>query len=109
VFAVGQRVRVAACAEDPSNDVPLTDEAGKRRVASLDSGTEVAILAWRPGWSGTARYRVRATDSGDEGWLAVGNLDRTRSASGSDPASSPPVTTRALPDAALGRPFGKRN
>jgi hypothetical protein len=101
---------VAACADDPSSNVTLTDEAGKARVASLPSGTEVAILAWRPGWAGAARYRVRATGSADEGWLAVGNLDRTQSAnaSGSTAAPQAPAGPAPLPRGEPGRRFGQR-
>jgi len=33
----------------------MTDEAGTRPLTSLGDGTEVAILAWRPGWAGTTR------------------------------------------------------
>jgi hypothetical protein len=102
-------VFVAASAREPSSDVTLTDEAGKERLASLRTGTEVAILAWRPGWSGTARYRVRATGSGDEGWLAVGNLDRTQSANWSDLAapSRPPAGPAPLPRGDSRRRFGQ--
>jgi len=111
VFAVGQRVCIAVSAENGSRRVSLTDEAGQHTVASLSGGTEVAILAWRPGWAGAARYRVRATGSGDEGWLAVGDLDRTQSANRSD-AAVPPSRgvdrpARLAPGHA-GRPFGSR-
>src|SRR5947207_7236346 len=65
VFAVGADVYVA-CAGDRSARATLTDDAGKKDLASLGDGTQVPILGWRPGWSGPARYRVRATDSGLE-------------------------------------------
>ena len=88
VFAVGRRV-YAACAGDRSARVTLTD-ADERPLATLRDGTEVAILAWRPGWGGTARYRVRATDAGLEGWLPVGNLRGTEAATSSAPTAPPP-------------------
>jgi len=93
VFAVGRRVYVA-CAGDRSARVMLTDNAGKRPLASLGDGTEVAILAWRPGWAGTTQYRVRATDSGLEGWLPVGNLRSTEAAISSAPTAPPPPAVR---------------
>ena len=90
VFAVGARVHVA-CAGDISVPVTLMDEADKRSLARLNDGTEVAILAWRPGWSGTTRYRVRATTSGLEGWLPVANLRSTKVAIAPSPTAPPPV------------------
>lgn len=79
VFAVGHRAYVA-CAGDRSARVTLTDHADTTPLASLGDGSEVAILAWRPGWGGNTRYHVRATDSGLEGWLPVGNLRGTAAA-----------------------------
>jgi hypothetical protein len=76
VFAVGRRVYVAST-NDRSVSVTLTDDGGKTPVANLGDGTEVAILAWRPGWSGNTRYHVRTTSSGVEGWIPVGNLRGT--------------------------------
>src|SRR5213593_2248007 len=84
VFPVGRRVYVA-CADERPARVALTDEAGTRPLMSLGDGTEVAILAWRPGWAGATRYRVRATDSGFEGWLPVGNLRGTKAATALPP------------------------
>jgi hypothetical protein len=99
VFAVGQRIYVA-CGGYPWTPATLTDDAGKRPLASLGDGTEVAILGWRPGWGGGTRYRVRATDSGLEGWLPVGNLRATAAAPASAPTTSTPA---AVPPAARGR------
>ena len=108
VFAVGRRVYVA-CAGDRSARVMLTDSAGKRPLASLGDGTEVAILAWRPGWAGTTQYRVRATDSGLEGWLPVGNLRSTEAASSSAPTPPPPAVRPAtLRVGESRRRFGQR-
>jgi hypothetical protein len=50
------------------------DEADKTPLATLDDGVEVRILAWRPGWAGTTRYRVRAILSGLDGWLVEHHL-----------------------------------
>ena len=111
VFAVGADVYVA-CAGDGSARATLTDDAGKKDLASLSDGAQVAILGWRPGWSGAARYRVRATDSGLEGWLPVGSLRGTK-------VPLPASTTAVLPspiDSAParigeseGRRFGQRS
>ena len=87
VFAVGRRVYVAC--GDRTTRVALTDDSGKRPLATLGDGTEVAILAWRPGWAGTTRYRVRATASHLEGWLPVANLRGTETAVSPAPAASP--------------------
>ena len=105
VFAVGRRVYVAG-ASDRSTRVTLTDEA-ERPLASLNEGDEVTIVAWRPGWAGTARYCVRVTDSGREGWLPVGNLRSTQAA-----ISSPPTAPAARPAAlraAASQTFGRRS
>ena len=48
VFAVGRRVYVA-CPNGSSSRVTLTDDSGRVPVASLVDGSEVTILAWRPG------------------------------------------------------------
>ena len=96
VFAVGRQVYVAGAGE-PSARVTLMDDAGKKPLASLDDGTQVAILGWRPGWAGTARYRVRATGSGLEGWLGVGNLRYTEAAISSAPTAPPLPDVRPAP------------
>ena len=70
VFAVGQRVSVTCSGGQPTR-VALTDDAGAKALGNLVDGTEVEILAWRPNGFRGARYRVRATSGGVEGWLAV--------------------------------------
>jgi hypothetical protein len=75
VFAVGRRVHVA-CAAGRSEGATLT-AADDQPLAILRDGAEVAIVGWRPGWSGGTRYGVRVTASGLEGWLGVGNLRGT--------------------------------
>jgi hypothetical protein len=112
VFAVGQQVYVA-CAGDRSARATLTDDAGKKPLASLGDGAQVAILGWRPGVAGTARYRVRATDSGLDGWLPVGNLRLTEAAIAPAPTASPlpavdPAPLRVGGVAGSGRRFGQR-
>ena len=95
VFAVGRRVYVAGSGNRLA-PVTLTDDAGRMAVASLLDGCEVAILGWRPGWAGSARYRVRAMRTGIEGWLAVGNLRSTETAMSLTPgAPAPPATSPA--------------
>jgi hypothetical protein len=102
VFAVGRRVYVA-CEGDRSAPATLMD-ANKKPLATLRDGTEVAILAWRPGWGGTTRYRVRATDSHLEGWLPVGNLRGTEAVTLSAATVPPPS---AIPPTPLrGEEFG---
>ena len=111
VFAVGRRVFVAG-AGDRLARATLTDEAGKMPLESLGDGTEVAILAWRPALAGATRYRVRATDSGFEGWLPVGNLRGTKAAI---PASTTAVLPSPIDSAPArigeseGRRFGQRS
>lgn len=97
VFAVGRRVYVASTS-DRSVSVTLTDDGGKTPIANLGDGTEVAILAWRPGWAGNTRYCVRTTNSGVEGWLPVGNLRGTVA------AVAPLVAALSVP---TGRPARK--
>lgn len=89
VFAVGRRVYVA-CAGERSSPATLTDGAGKIALANLTDGTEVAILAWRPGSAGGTLYKVRATHSDVEGWLPVGNLRGTEVAVAAALTTSPP-------------------
>jgi hypothetical protein len=79
VFGIGRRVHVACCATDDSSRVTLTD-GDEKPLVTLAVDTEVAILAWRPNWSGNTRYRVRATGSGLEGWVSVWNLRETKAA-----------------------------
>jgi hypothetical protein len=76
VFAVGGRAYIA-CPTGSSSGVTLTDESGNVPVANLVDGSEVTILAWRPGRASETRYRVRATATGTDGWLPVGNLRAT--------------------------------
>jgi len=111
VFAVGRRVYVA-CVGDRSGPVTLTDDSGKKPLASLTDGAEVAILAWRPGWAGTTRYRVRATASGFEGWLPVGNLRSTEAAilpAATAPAAVGPAPVQLGDSGGSGRRFGQRS
>jgi hypothetical protein len=74
--------------------VTLTDGLGTAALATLSHATEVAIVAWRPDRSGTTLYRVRAMESGLEGWLAV---DHLRSLPVAVPPSAPPSSRAVLP------------
>src|SRR5262245_12963140 len=96
VFAVGRRVYVA-CAGERSARVTLTDDAGQTPLATLSDGTEVSILAWRPGWAGATRYRVRVTASDIEGWLSVANLRSTEAAAPLAPSGPPPPARPPAP------------
>jgi hypothetical protein len=111
VFAVGRRVYVA-CAGGRLAHVVLTDDGGADAPDRLADGTEVEILAWRPRGSGGARYRVRSTSNGLEGWLAVDNLRSTPFAV-SAPIEPPRAATgsaqlRATESEESGRRFGQR-
>jgi hypothetical protein len=113
VFPVGGRVYVM-CAGNESARATLTDDTGTQLLATLADGTEMMILGWRPGWSGTARYRVRSTETGLEGWLRVGNLRGTEAPTFPAPAvatppavSSPQRSGEQVGDST--RPFGLRN
>ena len=91
VFAVGGRVYVARVADGQAR-VTLTDDLGKTAVATLDDGTEVTVLGWRPTGAGGARYEVRVTATGVEGWLGVSNLRGT-------PKAPPPPASQPAPSA----------
>jgi hypothetical protein len=106
VFAVGGRAFVA-CEHERSTGVALTDGEGKGPLSSLGDGTHVGILAWRPGPGSTTRYLVRAIDSGDEGWLAVGNLRRT-AAPVAPAVAAAPEASRGAPGPSASR-FGRRS
>lgn len=116
VFAVGQRVFVACPSDGPAR-ATLTDDGGKIALATVGDGTQVAILAWRPGVGSSTRYRVRATDDTSiEGWLAVGNLRGSERAVA--PATGEPTPPPRAPGSAphragehedSGRRFGQRS
>lgn len=112
VFAVGQRVSVTCSGGQPTR-VALTDDAGGRALGNLVDGTEVEIIAWRPNGFRGARYCVRATSNGVEGWLAVASL---RGPGNAAPAAGIGFDSvgNAIPVAASGTPvdtgrrFGQR-
>jgi hypothetical protein len=95
VFAVGWRAYVARSDGGPAR-IRLTDDVGADGVASLAAGSEVEILAWRPLGSAGARYRVRSTGNGLEGWLAAGNL-RKPPAAAPAPRPAPLRAEKAAP------------
>jgi hypothetical protein len=80
----------------------LMDESDKTPLAALDDGVEVRILAWRPGWAGTTRYRVRAVLSDLEGWLLGANLRGTEMF-----VPVEPPTPAVADSAGSGRRFGE--
>jgi hypothetical protein len=106
VFAIGRRVYIAG-AGAPSPRVTLTDDR-ERPLASLSEGAEVTVVAWRPGWAGTTRYCVRATDSGLEGWLPAGDLRSTKAAIPSPSAAPFPPAARPAGSETSARRFGQR-
>jgi hypothetical protein len=85
VFSVGRRVLVSC---PPGSVATVTDENGSTAVATLDEGTEVEILAWRPRGAGGPRYRVRSTREGIEGWMSSRSLRRPAEAPAATPAPS---------------------
>jgi hypothetical protein len=103
IFAVGWRAYVARSDGGPVR-VRLTDDAGADGVTSLAAGSEVEILAWRPLGSGGARYRVRSTGNGLEGWLPAGNLRRPPAGPPSAPRKVQPAATARSRQAKRGRP-----
>jgi len=109
VFAVGGRAYTAG---GRSAGVTLTDD-NEGPLAALSEGTEVMIIAWRPGWNGTTRYCVRMMDSGLEGWLPASELRSTKDAISLPPAATPPAdprpeVPRTRDSAGSGRRFGQR-
>jgi hypothetical protein len=84
------------------------DEGDKQRIGCLDDGVEVTVLAWRPGWTGTARYRVRATASETEGWLPTENLRATETAVAVAATPSPAGPPSPAQGQDPPRPFGGR-
>jgi hypothetical protein len=80
------------------------DEPDKTALASLDDGVEVTILGWRPGWSGMARYSVRAVISGLEGWLPAASLRGTEAFVPAAPDASAVADTVTVDS---GRRFGE--
>lgn len=97
VLGVGWRVIVKS--QGGEGRVTLTDETGTSALATVEDGTEVEILAWRPHRGGDTRYRVVSTPGGVEGWLGGASL-RARPPSPSftvAPAAAPPKTVTASP------------
>jgi hypothetical protein len=90
----------------------LKDDAGAVARSSLSDGTEVEIVAWRPGRFGDTRYRVRSTGTGLEGWLASDHLRTTKVAVApaeetvQSAAASDSRRGKAVADS--GRRFGQR-
>jgi hypothetical protein len=110
VFAIGRRM--LACTEHRSGRVALTDPAGTTPCATLRNDTEVAIVAWRPGGTGSATlYLVHAMESGEEGWIGAGNLKgkpvpvvpRVVAVAPRPPATPPPAAKRKRPIASKAR------
>jgi hypothetical protein len=105
VLAVGQRVFVHSL-DSPTRPVALGDETGILSGEHVIDGLEVEVMAWRPRGPTDTRYRVR-TPGGVDGWLAAGNLRKSRVA---PPAPSSPASAQmAVPAAGNVRPFGQRS
>ena len=107
VFAVGQRVCVQLADRDHLR-VSLNDEAGAQVLGSLANGEQVEIVGWRPSGSHGARYQVRATDGGLQGWLAVVSLRDPRATIQAGPATqTAEVLEAASASQDTHRPFGQ--
>jgi hypothetical protein len=112
IFAVGQRVSVKASGGFPPR-VTLKNASGRAACGTLADGSEVEILAWRPGGSRGTLYCVRCTGSGIEGWLGVASLCDPESARSSSETAVPSATTSSVASQAegsadTGRRFGQR-
>jgi len=73
VLGVGSRV-VVTSGNGRSDRVTLTDDSGTSMLATVASGVEVEIVAWRPRRGGDRRYRVVTTSDRIEGWLGAASL-----------------------------------
>jgi len=82
--------------------VTLTAEDGTTALATVKSGVEVEITAWRPRRAGPALYRVRTKGGGKEGWATASHLEPLPPSSPS--RSSTPVASPAVKRAATKTP-----
>lgn len=90
VLAVGHRATIRS-AGPGTKGATLTDENGTTALVTLDEGTVVDIVAWKPRGSGGTRYRIRCTDDeAREGWVGSANLAAI---------PAPPPRPRVLPPA----------
>ena len=109
VYAVGRRVSVVASGSYPGH-VALTDESGANPLANLPDGAEVEILAWRTSGSRGTRYRVRAIETGRDGWLAVASIRDPKAVKEPEAGGTTPGSATRRTDAPVetGRRFGQR-
>ena len=70
VYAVGHSVMIAAAPGDEKPGITLMDALATVAQGTLAHGARVEILAWQPAGPNGARYRVRSTTDGVEGWLS---------------------------------------
>jgi hypothetical protein len=74
VLAVGHRATIRS-AGPGTKGATLTDENGTAAIMTLDEGTVVDIVAWKPRGAGGTRYRIRCAEGDDrEGWVGSANL-----------------------------------
>lgn len=101
MLAVGHRATIKSSGPG-TKGATLTDENGTTAIMTLDEGTEVHIVAWKPRGSGGTRYRIRCgDDEAREGWVGSANLAAIP-APPPRPRVVPPAT--AAPKAVTARP-----
>ena len=95
MLGVGSRVLVTS-GNGRSDQVTLTDDSGTSQLATVASGAEVEIVAWRPRRGGDTRYRVVTTNDRIEGWLGAASLQPRQLPPAPKPVVTKPVLTKPV-------------
>ena len=90
VFCVGWRAFVNLQPAGTVRSLPMTDAAGKPLANDLADGEEVEIISWSPRARESARYQIRRSTGGSEGWVEVDYLRRLR-------VAPPPAKPASVP------------
>ena len=89
VFCVGWRAFVnLPQPAGVAGSLPMTDAAGHQLANDLADGEEVEIISWRPRARESATYQIRRSTGGNEGWVEVDYLRRSRVAPAAAEAAS---------------------
>lgn len=91
VLAIGGRATVAP--RLGGGAAPLCDENGVPTGASLETGTEVEVVAWIPRGQHGTRYRVRSVADAVEGWLDAASVQAVPPAPRRPPVTKLPGTS----------------